>query len=467
MGNSESDSAAPILPMLLPQAQPQPRKAWSRSGRSAAAGGSLGHEKLFGFDAWLRKSRVALIVVAVVLLATADVLHRRNVSRKVAETSVFSTSLLKSRPMHPAAGEDAAQSQQQLDDVSSTTVLQKQPGSPSKIKQLTSDPRAESVLIEKLPRGYRGGDPVPLTQMIAFEVKRFRRGEMRSAVEPVVPTLEEGKRKAKFKESAAAPRVTSTRALSAATALDSRLVVSRDVLYADFLGNLYVLPEYHVLFCGVPYAGANLWKQFFRQMSGLPDVSRNVSMLDDGLARVSDYSIRDRERLLFGSEFTRVMLVRHPIKRLMAMFEDRVSQSDIHSEAYRDFVGRVRGKPFTEREREVQRMNFAFLLVYLVKLKLDTGKEIFSTQSSFCGWDTVNYNITVRFEDSERGVAQALDMLHFGRASSTFPKWDSLHDEPDIHPLVQEARADPKRLQRIDRMYKDDMQNFGYDTSGV
>ena len=83
--------------------------------------------------------------------------------------------------------------------------------------------------------------------------------------------------------------------------------------------------EYKVIFFHVAKAASSEWIRFFTRLSGNPAwCGKNVHHTEvNKLKRLSDYSLKEAQRLMTDPSWTRAIFVRHPKKRILSAFLDK------------------------------------------------------------------------------------------------------------------------------------------------
>jgi len=438
--------------------------------------GSWIHYYLFRF-------RIINVFLGIFLLIVSYSLDKRNTSRQVSDTThVFSSTLLR----RIGAGQDSA-------DASSSSFLNA-PGKYSTSllsrlrgkKVLTHIPQAENILIDKLPRGYLLGDPIPLPELVAFEVRRYRRNERRNFTDPLVPLLDEGRKNKKkgkdsskaFQSSLLASKDVGLKSLHLSSETNpfpwntqNGRALPRSHLESSFFHNIFISEKLRLMYCAIPFAGSWTWKTFFRKVDGLDEVDSvtiNDAALDKGLNRLSDYSIRDRERILEDKGFYRFLFSRNPMDRAVAAYRHKILNANTETLEYREFVAKLRGKTVSDHDKEMQKMSFSFFLVYLSKRNNDDDfDEFLSSQASMCGLKVMSYDQMFKYENFSTGVEDVLSNSRNLDFQRIFPSHIGieLDTKADWKTQFDEQADNKKNVMRVAKIYSEDYKIFGYVSS--
>jgi len=460
--------------------------------------------RLFRPGGFAQKHRSLIFTVGLILSICSLIIYQKNISKTSPnERFIFSTSALIASPSDTA--------QQNLNPSSPQTRAM--PSRWSRV--LTHNPSEESVLVTRLPRGYHGGESLPLVQVVAFEVRRHRRREFRSAEDPIVPSLDDLKRHTKRARSGNtagvdSPLIPKVPSLSLSKQFTGNLPfysdpahekayrvpmlhrendlwnahnqghtrdqsswtrVPRSVVFSNFLRNLLFCESIKIVLCVPHYAGDVAMRDFLSKVDGCKIISKRNDIPaqepDSLLAKVSDYSIRDRERILTDAEVVRVALVRNPISRLVSMYLENIAAAEFDSTEYRDFVGKVRGKALEANEKEIQKMSFALFVMHLSKLSAGIFQGgLFESQVSTCGLEMLDYDGIVRYEDlhSESELLAFLRKVRLERFRDRFPDLNSSAIEAQVQwaSESESLAANAKTSSRLAKTYANDFSILGY-----
>lgn len=174
------------------------------------------------------------------------------------------------------------------------------------------------------------------------------------------------------------------------------------------------------------------------------------------LRPLTNFSIRDRERILTHNSIFRFLFVRHPLTRLAHIH--KVYTRDAPSgKVYRGYMEKVRGLRLTEGEHEVATISLQFALMFLMRRQsgLDSSKvDELSSQAEFCGVGIVKWDYVGKVEDMLHGISTIRRRLEVKAA------FHSLGDEGS----VGGANKFERRVRmRASRLYAKDMRAFHYE----
>lgn len=321
------------------------------------------------------------------------------------------------------------------------------------------------------------GEKVSLVDFLAAEVRRARRGKQRGAFEPIIALteVELRRRRARSRPNGSSPSHLEGRGgidtlpenttsieegyWSGPDALQhSAMTVERGILRSNFVQNLFVAPSRRALFCPIQGAGSDSIMKFLEKVEG------------DGrfgyLQPLSSYSIRDRERFLNSKDIFRFVFVRHPFYRATAMYLRGTSSGALDSEAYRQFMGLVRGRPLNENEHELQRLSMVFYLTFLSRQNPGSLDDQFKSQVDHCGIGTIDYNKVGHMESFAKDislVAKGLglaDGVEKPSASTAFA-YDGV-PQANISSTALQLFASSKHRTKASKLYAIDLSTLGY-----
>lgn len=183
-----------------------------------------------------------------------------------------------------------------------------------------------------------------------------------------------------------------------------------------------------------------------------------LSAIFGPLLPLSAFAPRDRERLLLRTDVFRFAFVAHPFTRLLASYyRGTRSPSGLDSRTYRAFMARVRGVALANGQHEMQRISFQFFLTFLARQWPHELHEEFRSQSTICGFGSVNYDFVGRFERFERDIAFVHAKL--GLTGTHVYVDNFMREASDKAPqLFRNTRFRSKAV----KLYGDDLRNFDY-----
>jgi hypothetical protein len=308
------------------------------------------------------------------------------------------------------------------------------------------------------------GERVSLVDFLAMEVRRFRRRDQRKANDRSVGLSVSELRRRRYRTRprinsfannfSAIPCCSSSKALDCSYwskdegTSDANLAVERKLLRSPIMKRILVAERRRIVFCPISNVASGTLTAIIEKAEGVTPGS---------LPSLSDFSLRDRERLLTKTDIYRFTFVRHPFLRALAAYDRGVSSGTLDSVAYRLFTGLVRGRSLRDEEHELQILPLVFYLSYISQQKRENLDELFLPQVDVCGIGSIEYNMVgrlERFEDDIRLVQNHLNLTNFivppARQNSK-----ALALAPDIF-LVHKHRAKAAKL------YKDDLAVLDY-----
>lgn len=222
------------------------------------------------------------------------------------------------------------------------------------------------------------------------------------------------------------------------------LSLPRTLLTAPTTLRLLAAPSLSTVFCPVPGTSAT---------SLINHLSVSASLIP-----LSALALRDRERLLVHPDVFRFLFVAHPFIRALAAFYNGTSGSKgVSSNAYREFMSRVRGRRLGNTEHEVQMISLHFFLTFLSRQGPEELDIEFRSQSSLCGIGKVPFTFIGRMETFASDLQFVDSQLGLGAAVvQTDPFF--LQAERNVTDVFR----NPRFRTKASRIYGDDLRNFGY-----
>lgn len=316
-------------------------------------------------------------------------------------------------------------------------------------------------------RCFATGERATLLDFLSAEVRRARRHAVRGAEDAILCTASsESRRRKALKLGPGSPHdvVESQQNVrdvlnlpkeywsQDGEAFGAPLGVSRSVLTSRLMDRILVVPSHRILYC--PISGVAS-----RTITAL--LSANQKSTDfTGTYRLSELSLRDRERFLLSTTVHRFLFVRHPFARAVAAYNRGISSGPVDSPDYRAFMGLVRGRALSEHEHELQKVSFLFFLTFLARQNAADLDEQFIPQSLACGTGSIDYDFTGRLETFDEDI-QAL-------CEKTGLNKDLIGPSPPTSNASAEARelfSSLKHRTKAVKLYGVDLDAFGYAAS--
>lgn len=208
------------------------------------------------------------------------------------------------------------------------------------------------------------------------------------------------------------------------------------------------------------------------------------------LRKLSQLSLRDRERALLRPNILRFAIIQHPFTRAFGTYRRFITNTtDPNSTEYRRFISRLRGHPLSKTHRELSTISFRiFLALSSQRLSSVRGNlearpfQIKSSETKFiaqgvakdepsndgydeddllpqawvCATDVVNFPVLVRAESFTEDI-HALNR-RLGIKTSSIPDLDVLSDIS----AAKEMFADVRVRHRASRLFRQDLSTFKY-----
>jgi Sulfotransferase family len=323
------------------------------------------------------------------------------------------------------------------------------------------------------------GERVSLIDFLAADVRRARRGERRLANQSILSSTEaeSRRRRAQSRNTAVNSKHAgrnegtdiSLRPQDAASLgrdywrdndgqYGSALSIERSTLLSPSMDRILVATRHRTLFCPIPGVADDTLVAFLEKAEGVPPGT---------LQRLSSFAIRDRERFLTSKTIFRFAFVRHPFIRAALIYTNGVNGRDLDSEAYRQFMGLVRGRPLRDHEREMQRLTSLFYLTFLGRQSREQLDEIFQPQVDLCGVGSIDYQLVGRLESFEADFSTVAEMLGVDPPTiAALANGEGQNsDGKTIAETTQELFRSSKHRNKVAKLYAGDLETLGYSTT--
>ncbi|CAN8066560.1 unnamed protein product [Agarophyton chilense] len=295
---------------------------------------------------------------------------------------------------------------------------------------------------QQQPQTYSCGDRVPIEEVLRG-IHRLQASEQPENEALVLLNQVDQRRKEQIHSTM--PFIPYVLHWQSADLLSGPMLLPRSLLTSSLVNRLLVLVDQNHgpigLYCSVP---------------GNWDIAIHHHLANNYILRpLSQFSIRDRERLLYSPNVYRFLFVRHPLTRLRIMYQNATKHGP-DSEAYRSFVSRVRGIPLRENDRVLQVLTPRFFVTFLSRLPILPAE--FVSQTELCGRSVIKYHLAGHVESFGRNIVQLNRRLALG--GGTFTDLSSLDDS-----IMHEEWSDKRLRLHVAKLYAEDFRNFGFDVA--
>ncbi|XP_043836493.1 carbohydrate sulfotransferase 8-like [Dromiciops gliroides] len=229
---------------------------------------------------------------------------------------------------------------------------------------------------------------------------------------------------------------------------------------------LLVEPNHHLLYCEVPKAGCSNWRRVLLlltlNLSGWDPADVESATLHQTrlLRRLSSFPRPEGDLVL--QNYTRVLVTRHPLERLVSAYRDKL----LHSEPYYIQVANrmraaVRGAGDQQKQRNLTFPEFVTFVLRQEPAKLDVHWKPIELLCLPC---TMRYDMLIRHENLSSEAGHALSFLGIP-GQGLFPSIKEHLSERrtnvdlTLHYLRQ---LSPKQLSGLYSLYFLDFSLFGY-----
>ncbi|XP_042316035.1 carbohydrate sulfotransferase 9-like [Sceloporus undulatus] len=183
-----------------------------------------------------------------------------------------------------------------------------------------------------------------------------------------------------------------------ATCLNKTLSRSEWQLEHRVAQQLFVDDYHKFIYCSVPKAGCSNWKKILILLKlnlsrDVADVIRGMVHKTNLLKTLSSYSPKKQVELL--STYTKVMVTRHPLERLVSAYRDKF----LHPSGYYSTVVANEIKVFSKRKQNfTENVTFQEFINYVVTRNLKNMDVHWKPMFLLCDPCNIHYDILGKFE---------------------------------------------------------------------
>jgi hypothetical protein len=209
------------------------------------------------------------------------------------------------------------------------------------------------------------------------------------------------------------------------------------------------------IYCGVQSTGTRSWRSVIDEALGLSEgetynpqlVAHKQKMKDVGVGYLSEYSVADIEQMLKGTDFRKVIVVKHPLSRFLSSFKTRVQNGPLWK--------LKKLKKVLEKSHDMTVDGYNITLNQFVLLV--TQKDPAASDRFWQTYETLCFPCTVRFDGIIKGEVSNLELddqtAEEEAASKTFSA---------SRPLPPLERLNSREMTQLIAHYNVDMDMFGY-----
>mmetsp|Transcript_5517 Transcript_5517/g.16472 ORF Transcript_5517/g.16472 Transcript_5517/m.16472 type:complete len:382 (-) Transcript_5517:71-1216(-) len=331
------------------------------------------------------------------------------------------------------------------------------------------NPQQEPILLFNLPKKFFMTQRVPFPEFVAFEVRRHRRNTMRDVDDAIIPMSGKKPKKDKDKSQEKVIQSTSFRAKGGKTVQENGdqpvLSMSRQILHSSAMSRIHVVEPYHLLLCTVPGCASRVLKSFLRRALDLPDV-QDFNELDEGLLTLGNFSIRDRERILSRSDYTRAIFGRPPYERYASLYFHGNNTDD--ESAYQTFLARLHGHKIDE-DRVGKTLILSPIKTFnqftsqITKGGSDSTRldKMFWSATKLCLADEIEYNFKGDVNELDRDISKLRSITKMPQISYKRPEQLGITPR-NTRELLKKQGLDSEVKRKLYRFAAQDFTLFSY-----
>jgi hypothetical protein len=222
---------------------------------------------------------------------------------------------------------------------------------------------------------------------------------------------------------------------------------------------IVVLSHHNLLFCPIPKVACTNWKMTLRHAEGY--TGNDESIVHDrrrnGLTYLSTQSPFRRFSLLTQPDVTRAVFVRNPWTRILSAYRSKLEgkrPSDVADDLRKRWLLHV----LTSVRNDGKPISFAEFIAFLEATQRKRMNSHWRPQSLLAGIGVIRYNFIGRFEQLEQDIEtlnRRCKLPSFYRGGAAFVTHSSERD-------TLERYFTPELIQRVGRIYADDIRRLGY-----
>ncbi|KAG9348060.1 hypothetical protein JZ751_004085 [Albula glossodonta] len=238
----------------------------------------------------------------------------------------------------------------------------------------------------------------------------------------------------------------------------------------DIVSRIYVEERHKILYCEVPKAGCSNWKRTLMVLNGLATstdkISHDAVHYGSHLKKLDSFDRKGiQERL---SSFTKVVVVRDPMERLVSAFRDKFEQPNpyYHPVFGRAIIRKYRENATKEALQSGSGVTFGEFVHYLLDAERPVGMDIhWESVSKLCFPCFITYDFIGKFETLEQDANYFLGLIG-APGDLKFPSFKDRHStEERTTPSVVDhyiLQLSPTERQRIYDFFYLDYFMFNY-----
>ncbi|KAG8036506.1 hypothetical protein G9C98_003828 [Cotesia typhae] len=252
--------------------------------------------------------------------------------------------------------------------------------------------------------------------------------------------------------------------------------VNERILVPDDFRNILVNDELELLYCYVPKVACTNWKRVLMIATGKwsgnnpLEIPGNLTHAAGTFKRLSNFTMTEIERKL--SNYDTLIVVRHPLERLLSAYRNKFETKDEISAKYfqtrfgRRIIKNYRRNPSKESLAKGDDVTFSEFVDFITDKNINgTSNEHWKPIYQLCLPCDVNYNLISKYETLAEDAMEILERI--GAGSLTFPMRAS-SNEPTAGKLEHYySMLTYKQMKKLAKMYKMDLKLFEYSLEQV
>lgn len=182
-------------------------------------------------------------------------------------------------------------------------------------------------------------------------------------------------------------------------------------LEADVAKRLFVEHSHRLIYCEVPKVGCSNWKRIifllkFNLSRKASEIDHNTIHKTNHLKKLISYPWKQQAELL--NDYTKVMITRHPLERLVSAYRDKL----LHSEPYySDTLANEIKALFRKNKTSTEKVTFQEFVNFVVSREHKTLDIHWKPESELCDPCNIHYDILGKYETLEQDAEHVLRQI--------------------------------------------------------
>ncbi|XP_077978808.1 carbohydrate sulfotransferase 9-like [Glandiceps talaboti] len=234
---------------------------------------------------------------------------------------------------------------------------------------------------------------------------------------------------------------------------------------------MYVDDKYKILYCPIHKVATANWRRVLMVLAG--DVE-NVTQV--GKEHYNTYYAKHRQLHSYPREqqifrlanYTKFMIVRHPLERLISAYRDKFEFGREHGEWYylKDIASNILywNKPESLNTQKIHNVTFRDLVKFIITHPNNVLDMHWERYHKLCRPCEIKYDIIGKYETLERDSNHILEKVHADDVIKFPPSKINNHATNSSMANLEKylSTLTAKELEELYNIYKDDFELFGY-----